>query len=301
MSWKVRFQTAYKSGEMYGTGTVYNSACGPSSLVNALLNAGIADVNILDMCKFAVNAGARIPNSGTDMMKLLKAAASKYGFTYEATSRNAELKEHLKGGGVAIMNQGSEVKVFANSGHYVVAAGIDDRDIVTVLDSYWTSTKYKTWPVNHAARTNQDGVVEASLYKCGRATIDRDPSYYLISRKKESKPKTITMTGACAARAKAGTASNIVGKIDEGAKLTVQDATANWYKVQCWLPKKYTEASGNNRVKVTEECKLRKAAGKSNDAVGTIHAGADRKAVDKTENWIKVNLWVPKKYTKTAN
>lgn len=300
MSWKVRFQTSYKSGEMYGTGTVYDSACGPSSLVNALLNAGIADVSILDMCKFSVNAGARIPNSGTDMTKLLKAAASKYGFTYEATSRNAELKEHLKGGGVAIMNQGSEVKVFANGGHYVAAVAIDDRDIVTVLDSYWTSTKYKTWPTNHAARTNQDGVVETSLYKCGRATIDRDPSYYLIS-KKVSKPKTVKTTDKVTARAKAGTASNAVGQINEGVKLTVQDETANWYKVQLWLPKKYTESSGNNRVKVTEKCNLRKAAGKANEIVGTINAGADRKVVDKTENWVKVNLWVPKKHAKIAN
>lgn len=292
MGYKVRFQTDYPNN-MYGTGTVYDSACGPSSLVNALLNAGIADAGILDMCRFAVNAGARIPNVGTDMSVLIKAAARQYGFEYKATSLNAELKAHLQAGGTAIMNQGSSYPVFSTGGHFVSAIDISGN-MVTVADSYWNTTKYKTWPTHHSLCTVvQKGIVQCSIETCGKATIDRVPSYYLISKV----DPTVTTTDSVTARTGAGKANAAVGTIDKGATLTVLDNTTNWIQTAVWIAKKYCTISGS-KAKLTADVNARASNGTSSAKLGTLNKGVSLVVLEQTENWVKVPVWVAKKYTK---
>ena len=192
MSYNVHFQTnaSYKSVK-YGQGTVYSSGCGPASLCNALDALGIASVTVKSMCAYAVSVGARV-TGGTDESVLLKHAAKKYGFTYRTTSKNTELLAHLKSGGAAILHAGTEYKLFSTSGHFVCAVAAKGSTI-TVLDSYWYGSKYTA----NAIRRNyvqviQKGVVQTSLTQCGKATIDRAPSYYLISKKATQKPANST-------------------------------------------------------------------------------------------------------------
>lgn len=182
IGYSVKFQTEtkYKSIK-YGQGTIYSSACGPTSLCNALMALGIADVSIPTMCQLAVACGARV-SGGTVMATLLQAAAPKYNFKFSTTSKNAELLAHLKTGGVAILHAGTAYQLFSTGGHFVTAVAASGQTI-TVLDSYWYSGKYTA----SALRRNyvsvvQNGVIKTSLTQCGKATIDRSPSYYLISR-----------------------------------------------------------------------------------------------------------------------
>lgn len=185
MSYNVHFQTdaSYKNVK-YGQGTVYSSGCGPASLCNALDTLGIASVTVKAMCAYAVSVGARV-SGGTDESVLLKHAAKKYGFTYRATSKNSELLAHLKSGGTAILHAGTEYKLFSTSGHFVCAAAAKGSTI-TVLDSYWYSSKYTSSAIrrNYVHVVNK-GVVQTSLTQCGKATIDRAPSYYLLSIPKQ--------------------------------------------------------------------------------------------------------------------
>ncbi len=194
IAYRVQFQTeARYQSVQYGGNSIYNSACGPASLCNALSALGIAEVDIPTMCRLAVSCGARV-SGGTVMATLLKQASQNYQFRYKTTSKNAELLAHLNAGGAAILNQGDAYGVFANGGHYVAAVKATGETI-TVLDSYWNSTKYLSWPQHHAKRTGQKGVVQASLTQCGKATIDRAPSYYLIARAADiPEPKEDDMT-----------------------------------------------------------------------------------------------------------
>ena len=182
MSYTVKFQTESKYKSIrYGSNSIYNSACGPASLCNALKALGLADVSIPTMCKLAVSCGARV-DGGTVMATLLKVAAPKYHFCYRTTSKNAELLAHLKAGGVAILHNGSSYKLLSNRGHFVAAVAASGSTI-TVLDSYWYNGKYTASSIrrNYVSFV-QKGVVKTSLTQCGKATIDRSPSYYLISR-----------------------------------------------------------------------------------------------------------------------
>ena len=182
MAYTVKFQTESKYKSIsYGSNSIYNSACGPASLCNALQALGLADVSIPTMCKLAVSCGARV-DGGTVMATLLKAAAPKYHFTYSTTSSNAELLAHLKAGGVAILHNGSRYKLCSNSGHFVAAVAAGGSTI-TVLDSYWYDGKYTASSIRrNYVSVVQKGVIKTSLTQCGKATIDRSPSYYLISR-----------------------------------------------------------------------------------------------------------------------
>ena len=199
MSYNVHFQTdaSYKNVK-YGQGTVYSSGCGPASLCNALDALGIAKVTVKTMCAYAVSVGARV-SGGTDEATLLKHAAKKYGFTYRATSKNAELLAHLKSGGVAILHGGSSHKLFSSGGHFVCAVKASGETI-TVLDSYWYAGKYTSTKLRkQKAKVLAKGVITTSLYQCGLATADRSPSYYLISKttqKSDSKKEVEDMTEA---------------------------------------------------------------------------------------------------------
>ena len=198
MSYNVHFQTmpAYK-GIKYGQGTVYTSGCGCAALCNALDALGIARVSVKAMCAYAVSVDARV-KGGTDESVLLKHAAKKYGFTYRTTSKNAELLAHLKSGGVAILHGGNSYKLFSDSGHFVCAVAASGNT-VTVLDSFWYEGKYK----RNAIRRNyvsvvDDGIIKTSIVQCGKATADRSPSYYLISKsgKGDNKKEVEDMTEA---------------------------------------------------------------------------------------------------------
>ena len=182
MAYVVKFQTESKYKSIsYGSNSIYNSACGPASLCNALQALGLADVSIPTMCQLAVSCGARV-DGGTVMATLLRAAAPKYHFRYRTTSKNAELMAHLKAGGVAILHNGSRYKLFSNSGHFVAAVAASGSTI-TVLDSYWYGGKYTASSIRrNYVSVVQKGVIKTSLTQCGKATIDRSPSYYLISR-----------------------------------------------------------------------------------------------------------------------
>ncbi|MDO5805467.1 MAG: hypothetical protein Q4Q51_03930 [Eubacteriales bacterium] len=196
MSYNVHFQTmpAYK-GIKYGQGTVYTSGCGCAALCNALDALGIARVSVKAMCAYSVSVDARV-KGGTDEGVLLRNAAKKYGFTYRTTSKNAELLAHLKSGGVAILHGGNSYKLFSDSGHFVCAVAASGNT-VTVLDSFWYGKKYKRNAIrrNYVSVVN-DGIIKTSLTQCGKATADRSPSYYLISKsgKGDNKKEVEDMT-----------------------------------------------------------------------------------------------------------
>lgn len=188
MSYMVKMQKpASYQGNSYGSGTIGSSACGPSALCNALANANIADVSVPTMCKLAVSCGAR-QTGGTVESVLLKAAGSKYGFTYKSTSKNAKLLSHLKSGGTAVCYCGGGYPLFSTGGHYVAAVGVDSSGKIVIADSLYYTNK---WTYNSTRRaqittTGTRGLVKCSLTALGKATADRSPSYFLIGKARTS-------------------------------------------------------------------------------------------------------------------
>ena len=287
----VTFQTESKYKTLsYGGNSVYNSACGPASLCNALREAGIADVGLLTMCKLSVSCGARV-DGGTDMATLLKASADRYGFTYRSTSKNADLLAHLKAGGTAVLHAGSAYPLFSNGGHFVSAVSVSG-DTITVLDSYWYDGKYTATTIRkNNVKVITKGVIQTSLTQCGKATIDRAPSYYLINR------KTVRTTKRVNARAGAGVTSKKVGTLDKGAALLVLGESKNWIETSVWIAKKHCELEDGKAVTLAN-LNARAENSVHSEKVGTIRKGMTLTVLAMTENWVRVPVWAAKKYIK---
>ena len=128
----------------------------------------------------------------------------------------------LKSGGVAILHGGNSYKLFSDSGHFVCAVAASGNT-VTVLDSFWYDKKYK----RNAIRRNyvsvvDDGIIKTSIVQCGKATADRSPSYYLISKSGKGDNKKVQVEDMT---------ENEVRKIiaDEAAK-QAKLAVSDWAK-----------------------------------------------------------------------
>lgn len=198
MGYTCRMQKpASYQNKKYGQGTIGSSGCGPAALVNALRNAGIADVSVPTMCKYAVSVGARV-DGGTDMNTLIRKAASKYGFEYVKTSKNDDLMAHLRAGHTAILYNGNTHPWFTTGGHYTAALGLSNGKIV-VADSLYYPNKWsvkvhgtkRSSEIKPYGKSYSSGLVVASIRVVGQSTVGKVPSYFLIKKKNAAtKPTT---------------------------------------------------------------------------------------------------------------
>lgn len=280
MSYTVKMQKpASYENNSYGSGTIGSSACGPAALCNALANAGIADVSVPTMCKLAVSCGAR-QAGGTVESTLLKAAGTKYGFTYKSTSKNAKLLSHLKSGGTAVCYCGGGYPLFSTGGHYVAAVGVDSSDKIVIADSLYYTNK---WTYNSTRRaqittTGTRGLVKCSLTALGKATVDRSPSYFLISKKTTAPvPETTQATEK----------TEKMQEDDDMIYKTINDVP-EWYRptVQKCIDNGGIKGSGNGELNLTEsECRTLTILDNMS-ALGSV-APAVYKTIDDVPEWYR--------------
>lgn len=172
-----------KDGRPAGA-TIYTSGCCPVSVANILRNlCGITDATSENMCALATESGARY-DGGTDPLKMLDAAAAKWGgFTYQYSTSMDELQQCLSEGGMALAHTngatGGATGLFADSGHFVALVS-GDASTITAVDPYWTENK---WTANetrkaNAVETDVHGVVNVQTNAVGAAC-----DYFYLIRK----------------------------------------------------------------------------------------------------------------------
>lgn len=162
----------------YESATIKSGGCGVCAAVNAVGALTGKCVPVRVMRDLAVNGGARVPG-GTDMRQMVTLICRDYGLKSKQTSSVYELREHLKGGGVAICNTAGR-GMFSTGGHYVTALGMMG-DKVCIADSGMYTGKYST------AKRRPYVTVSGDLIFAGAATLDSDcigrwPRYYLLSK-----------------------------------------------------------------------------------------------------------------------
>lgn len=251
MGYTCRMQKpASYQNQKYGKGTIGSSGCGPAALVNALRNAGIADVSVPTMCKYAVSVGARV-DGGTDMNTLIRKAATKYNFEYVKTSKNDELMAHLKAGHTAILYNGNKYPWFTTGGHYTAAIGLSNGKIV-VADSLYYSNKWSV-KVNGTKRSSEikpygksysSGLVVASIRIVGQSTMGKTPSYFLIKKKTATEKPTGKLT------------ESTTTKTEEDVDMVYKnlDDVPSWYKptIEKLVKRGVINGTGNGELNLQE-------------------------------------------------
>lgn len=172
-----------KDGRPAGA-TIYTSGCCPVSVANILRNlCGITDATSENMCALATESGARY-DGGTDPLKMLDAAAAKWGgFTYQYSTSMDELQQCLSEGGMALAHTngatGGATGLFADNGHFVALVS-GDASTITAVDPYWTENKWTGNEVRkaNAVETEVHGVVNVQTQAVGAAC-----DYFYLIRK----------------------------------------------------------------------------------------------------------------------
>ena len=172
-----------KDGRPAGA-TIYTSGCCPVSVANILRNlCGITDATSENMCALATESGARY-DGGTDPLKMLDAAAAKWGgFTYQYSNSMDELQQCLSEGGMALAHTsgatGGATGLFADNGHFVALVS-GDASTITAVDPYWTENKWTGNEIRkaNAVETDVHGVVQVQTNAVGNAC-----DYFYLIRK----------------------------------------------------------------------------------------------------------------------
>lgn len=135
----------YDNPSTSATETVKTSGCGVCAPCIALNNlAGREVYTVAQMAKLSLASKAR-DNSGTNLNTLLKAVCREHKeFSFTVTSDSAKVAQHIKDGGMVIVNQGDSYNVFSTAGHYVVAYKTVGSDI-EVLDPQMYDGKYDAY------------------------------------------------------------------------------------------------------------------------------------------------------------
>ncbi|MDO5548759.1 MAG: SH3 domain-containing protein, partial [Eubacteriales bacterium] len=95
----------------------------------------------------------------------------------------------------------------------------------------------------------------------------------------------------------AGVTKKKLGTINKGAKLVKLSETGNWVKTYVWVSRKYCAIKGNT-AKLKARLNARVSNSIKSKKLGVFSKGTTLSVLDKTENWVKVAIWVAKKYTK---
>ena len=172
-------------GPPEGKGNVAAAGCGPCCLCMMVENLTTEHLDLMDCLKMSADLKANMER-GTDLKILGKAVAEKFGLGYSTTSDIEVLADHLRRGGMAVANAGGDREgynaVFSHGGHYIAVISVDG-DTACVLDPSYKPGKYE-----EEGRQGKAAVAEPFVY-CSLEVLrkdceNRDPSFYLFSRKK---------------------------------------------------------------------------------------------------------------------
>lgn len=169
--------------------TVAESGCGVCAAciaVNSLIGRELFTVS--SMTKFSVDNGGR-DNYGTDMTVLLKAICKKYpDFSYKTSNSETDLVNHIRKGGMAIINQGDSYNLFSTAGHFVTAVQMFANDVVDIYDPDLYDGKYRSYGRENKIELATVYGARVKASEIGKATADRNPAYFLVSYAGKKQP-----------------------------------------------------------------------------------------------------------------
>lgn len=165
----------------YEAATVKSGGCGPTAaamVVETLRPDERCDPVLA--ASYARLGGARV-SGGTDMGLLGRLTGQRFGLSVTATSALAELRAHLKKGGVAIANVAGR-GMFSTGGHYLVVLAEEDG-LLTIADPGYYGGKYGVRYPRRRAAVRVAG--PDHLLRCAPSVLDADcvgrsPRYYLF-------------------------------------------------------------------------------------------------------------------------
>lgn len=145
------------------TATVATSGCGVCCMSMVVEGLTGKKWGPKQSAEYSISIGARA-SGGTDMARLGRQAAAKFGLVYSVTSDIERLVEAVQGGAWAIANVGGDrpgyVGLFSDSGHFVAVRGIKAGRLIV-----WD-------PMLYAGKFSKQG-------RAGKVTLEGNDAYVM--------------------------------------------------------------------------------------------------------------------------
>ncbi len=162
--------------------TVKQAGCGLCAACMLVENYTGKSFPLVDCLELSMSVNAN-HSPGTDMDVLAPHVAKKFGLEVICTDSKEKMYEHLKKGYMAIAcvagdrEEENYVGVFSHGGHFVTVVGMDENDVVTILDPSQTEDKYTIEGRKEKVHVNEN-VLTCDFDVLATDCRYREPKYY---------------------------------------------------------------------------------------------------------------------------
>lgn len=162
--------------------TVKQAGCGLCAACMLIENYTDHSFPLIDCLELSMAVGGN-HSPGTDMDVLAPHVAKRFGLEVVCTDSAELLVDHLKAGYMAIACVAGDrpeedyVGVFSHGGHFVTVVGINEHDVVTILDPSQTEDKYEIEGRKEKVHVNGN-VLTCNVDVLTMDCRYRDPKYY---------------------------------------------------------------------------------------------------------------------------
>lgn len=218
--------------------TIGKSGCGVATAA-MIIDGIVGNVSVTELADVFVKYGYRSPNNGT-YWSANRAIADEFDIEYQETSNFSVMLEKLKNNNYIIASVGNGL--FTTGGHYVMIYGMDGNNL-KIYDPYLYSGKFDT-----STRRGKAYVIGDTVY-CGIENFKNYANYkrffcykYDVNSNEgengqnnnatiSSYTRYVKVSSRLNIRNGASTKNKIVGKLNNGEKVTIFETKGNWSRI----------------------------------------------------------------------
>lgn len=218
--------------------TIGTSGCGVATAA-MIIDSIVGNVSVTELADIFVKYGYRSPNNGT-YWSANRAIADEFNIEYQETSNFSVMLEKLKNNNYIIASVGNGL--FTTGGHYIMIYGMGGNNL-KIYDPYLYSGKFDTSTRRGKAYVNGntvfcsvDNFKNYANYKrffCYKHNVNNTDKNNSTEENfvAESYTRYVKVKSRLNIRSGAGTQNKIVGKLNNGVKVTVYETKDNWSRI----------------------------------------------------------------------
>ncbi len=214
--------------------TIGKSGCGVATAA-MVIDSIVGNVSVTELADVFVKHGYRSPNNGT-YWSANRAIADEFNIKYQETSNFSVMLEKLKNNNYIIASVGNGL--FTTGGHYIMIYGIDGNNL-KIYDPYLYSGKFETSTRKGKASVSGDTVYCSIDNFKNYANYKRFFCYKYDFKSNENQTNNnvtnytryVKVSSRLNIRNGASTKNKIVGKLNNGEKVTVYETKGNWSRI----------------------------------------------------------------------
>lgn len=222
--------------------TIGTSGCGVATSA-MIIESIVGNISVPELADTFVKYGYRSLNNGT-YWSVYRAVADEFNIEYRETSNFSVMLELLKNNHYIIASVGNGL--FTTGGHYIMIYGIEGENL-KIYDPYLYKEKFST-----STRRGKAYISGDTVY-CSKENFKNYANYKRFfcykynekntanSSKKTEYTKYVKVSSRLNVRNGASKNNKIVGKLNNGTKVTVYETRGNWSKIgnNRWVASNY--------------------------------------------------------------